>query len=198
MIARRYGESAVLAELPSERTPAAVAAALAGRDGIVDAVPGACTVLVEFDPRLWTPDTVTAAIDAADDAGTVAAGHVDVSVRYDGPDLDTVAQLCGIDADEVIRLHAAARYTVAFCGFAPGFAYLTGLDPVLHVPRRDEPRTSVPAGSVAVAGEFSAVYPRSSPGGWRLLGRTDLQLWDADRDPPALLVPGTTVRFVPT
>jgi KipI family sensor histidine kinase inhibitor len=175
-----------------------VAAALAGRDGIVDAVPGACTVLVEFDARLWTPDTVTAAIDAADDAGTVAAGHVDVSVRYDGPDLDTVAQLCGIDADEVIRLHAAARYTVAFCGFAPGFAYLTGLDPVLHVPRHDEPRTSVPAGSVAIAGEFSAVYPRSSPGGWRLLGRTDLQLWDADRDPPALLVPGTTVRFVPT
>ncbi len=92
-------------------------------------------------------------------------------------------------------MHSGAGYTVRFCGFAPGFAYLDGLDPRLHVPRRDDPRTSIPAGSVAIAGEFAGVYPRASPGGWRLLGRTDASLWDVDRDPPALLTPGTRVRF---
>ena len=198
MIVRPYGDAAVLAELPRDRAPAAVARSIAGRDGIVDAVPGAHTVLVEFDPRIWTPDAIAAALDASADVHVAAAAHVDVPVRYDGPDLDAVAQLCGLDADDVIRRHSAAAYTVAFCGFAPGFAYLTGLDAALQVSRRDEPRSSVPAGSVAIAGEYSAVYPRSSPGGWRLLGRSDLTLWDVERDPPALLMPGTTVRFVAT
>jgi KipI family sensor histidine kinase inhibitor len=120
---------------------------------------------------------------------------VEIPVTYDGPDLAEVARLTGLPADEVVRRHAAAEYVVAFSGFAPGFGYLTGLPAELRVPRRDSPRTAVPAGSVAVAGEFTGVYPRRSPGGWQLLGRTDAVLWDPERDPPALLVPGTRVRF---
>jgi KipI family sensor histidine kinase inhibitor len=104
----------------------------------------------------------------------------------------------GLGVDDLIRRHSAMRYRVAFCGFAPGFAYLSGLDPALHVPRLAEPRTAVPAGSVAIAGEFTAVYPRRSPGGWRLLGTSQAQLWQLDRDPPSLLTPGTAVRFVAT
>jgi KipI family sensor histidine kinase inhibitor len=102
-----------------------------------------------------------------------------------------------LSPSQLIDLHTGAEYTVRFCGFSPGFAYLDGLDPRLHVGRRASPRTAVPAGSVAIAGEFTGVYPRSSPGGWQLLGRTDAQLWEVTRDPPALLTPGTRVRFVP-
>jgi KipI family sensor histidine kinase inhibitor len=121
---------------------------------------------------------------------------VEVPVHYDGPDLAQVAQLTGLDEAEVVRRHTGGDYRSGFCGFAPGFAYLTGLDPALHVPRRDDPRTRVPAGSVALADEFTAVYPRDSPGGWQLVGHSDIVLWDVERDPPALLAPGTPVRFV--
>ena len=117
-------------------------------------------------------------------------------VRYDGPDLADVAELTGLDEAEVVARHTAGSYRSGFCGFAPGFAYLTGLDESLHVPRRDDPRTKVPAGSVGLADEFTAIYPRDSPGGWQLIGSTDITVWDLDRDPPALLVPGTPVRFV--
>jgi KipI family sensor histidine kinase inhibitor len=117
-------------------------------------------------------------------------------VTYDGPDLDDVTRLTGLSRAEVVAAHTGTPWRVAFGGFAPGFAYLVGGDPRLRVPRRVRPRPSVPAGSVALAGEFSGVYPRSSPGGWQLLGRTDTVLWDVDRDPPALLTPGTIVRFV--
>lgn len=126
-----------------------------------------------------------------------AAGHVvEVAVHYDGPDLDDVAALTGLTAGEVVAAHTGTPWRVAFGGFAPGFAYLVGGDPRLTVPRRDTPRASVPAGSVGLAGEFSGIYPRSSPGGWQLLGTTDAVLWDEHRDPPALLAPGATVRFV--
>ena len=110
--------------------------------------------------------------------------------RYDGPDLDDVARLTGLTPGEVVAAHTATPWRVAFGGFAPGFAYLVGGDPGLRVPRRDHPRPSVPAGAVGLAGEFSGVYPRPSPGGWQLLGTTTLALWDVDRDPPALLTPG--------
>jgi KipI family sensor histidine kinase inhibitor len=120
----------------------------------------------------------------------------EIVVRYDGPDLDEVARLTGLTHAEVVAAHTGTPWRVAFGGFAPGFAYLVGGDPRLHVPRRERPRPSVPAGSVGLAGEFSGVYPRSSPGGWQLVGTTDAVLWDADREPPALLSPGTTVRFV--
>jgi KipI family sensor histidine kinase inhibitor len=120
---------------------------------------------------------------------------VTIPVVYDGADLDSVAELAGISVAEVIDRHAGPEFVVGWMGFAPGFAYLTGLDPVLHVPRLDTPRTSVPVGSVAVAGPYSAVYPTASPGGWRLLGRTSVRVWDVAGDPPSLFRPGTRVRF---
>lgn len=126
----------------------------------------------------------------------VAGREVVIPVAYDGADLDEVARLTGLSRREVVAAHTGTSWRVAFGGFAPGFAYLVGGDPRLQVPRRDTPRTSVPAGSVALAGEFSGVYPRESPGGWQLVGRTDRVMWDVDREPPALLAPGATVRFV--
>src|SRR5699024_2039294 len=120
---------------------------------------------------------------------------VTVAVAYDGPDLDDVATATGLAPEEVIAAHTGTEWTVAFTGFAPGFGYLVGGDRRLNVPRRDAPRTAVPAGSVGLAGSFSGVYPRPSPGGWQLIGRTDARLWQPDRDPPALLRPGMTVRF---
>jgi KipI family sensor histidine kinase inhibitor len=122
---------------------------------------------------------------------------VHIPVRYDGPDLADVAALWGVAVEEVPRIHAAAEFRVAFCGFAPGFGYLTGLPARYDVPRRSTPRTSVPAGSVALAGPYTGVYPRSSPGGWQLIGTTDTVLWDHARVPAALLAPGTLVLFVP-
>jgi KipI family sensor histidine kinase inhibitor len=116
-------------------------------------------------------------------------------VTYDGADLAEVARLSGLTTAQVIAAHTATPLRVGFGGFAPGFAYLVGGDPRLHVPRRAEPRTRVPAGSVGLAGEFSGVYPRESPGGWQLIGRTDAALWDVTRDKPALLTPGMWVQF---
>jgi KipI family sensor histidine kinase inhibitor len=120
---------------------------------------------------------------------------VTVPVVYDGADLDAVAELAGLTAEEVVARHTGRELVVGWLGFAPGFAYLIGLDPDLHVPRLDTPRTSVPAGSVAVAGPYSAVYPSASPGGWRLLGHTSLRVWDTGAVPPSLFRPGTRVRF---
>jgi len=121
---------------------------------------------------------------------------VEIPVRYDGDDLDEVARACGMSVDRVVDLHSSTTYTVEFCGFAPGFAYLRGLPEQLHLPRRASPRTRVPAGSVAIATTYSAIYPSESPGGWHLIGTTSLRIWDSGRTPPALLQPGTTVRFV--
>ena len=120
------------------------------------------------------------------------AGHVDlvIDVVYDGPDLDDVARHTGLNAADVVDAHTATPWQVAFGGFAPGFAYLVGGDPRLTVPRRPGPRQSVPAGSVGLAGEFSGIYPRKSPGGWQLIGRTEAVMWDIDRPEPALLTPG--------
>jgi KipI family sensor histidine kinase inhibitor len=190
------GWDAALVEVTGVAQARAVYAALlplkeAGR--LVELVPAARTVLVQGSPL---PDLAALLADlppAPDQAG----GTVDIPVAYDGPDLADVAGLAGLPEAEVVRRHAAAAYTVAFSGFAPGFGYLTGLPAELHVARRETPRTAVPAGAVGIAGEFAGVYPRRSPGGWQLLGRTDAVLWDADRDPPALLSPGTRVRFLP-
>jgi KipI family sensor histidine kinase inhibitor len=151
------------------------------------------------DTASTDPDSVrpTRGSGAHPSPETAPTSHeVEIVVRYDGPDLDEVAAHTGMTRTEVIDAHTGTPWRVAFGGFAPGFAYLVGGDPRLQVPRRERPRPSVPAGSVGLAGEFSGVYPRSSPGGWQLLGTTDAVLWDADREPPALLGPGTTVRFV--
>ncbi len=195
----RYGDRAVLAELDDPALVPAVRAAAAALPGVIDAVAGACTVLAAFDPGLTGVEEVRAGL-ARTEQRSPAAEHqqrsVELPVRYDGADLDDVAAEAGLSPDEVIALHSGGDYTVRFCGFSPGFGYLDGLDERLHLPRRAEPRTSVPAGSVGIAGEFTGVYPRATPGGWRLLGRTEATMWDVRRDPPALLAPGTRVRFV--
>lgn len=167
------------------------------RPDVVDIVPAATTVLVRWiagAPAAFRSETLGTVRPRRVVAG---ADAVVIPVRYDGPDLHAVADALGRTAAEVVGLHSGCGYEVAFCGFAPGFAYLVGLPGVLHLPRRATPRTAVPAGSVAIAAGYSAVYPRESPGGWHLIGSTDLVLFDPDREPPALLSPGTRVRFEP-
>jgi len=168
-------------------------------DGVTDLVPAASTVLVRFDPAAAGAADLARQLARVRPAPVAASDgeQVTVPVHYDGADLAEVGRLTGLGADGVVEAHTAARYVVAFSGFAPGFGYLTGLDPRLRLPRRGTPRVRVPAGAVGVAGEFTGVYPRSSPGGWHLLGRTSVPLWDPVRTPPALLRPGTRVRFEP-
>lgn len=206
-----YGVDALLVDLPGLTVVRALDDALRSDPppGVIDVVPAARTVLVRFATPADARDAVDAVLRAARAAGSrssdeAAPGHPDsatsadpvvLPVRYDGPDLAAVARATGLTEREVVRRHAAGEYTVAFGGFMPGFAYLTGLDPALHVPRRATPRERVPPGAVAIAGEFAAVYPAATPGGWMLLGTCDVPLFDVDRDPPALLRPGTRVRF---
>lgn len=166
-------------------------------DGVVELVPAARTLLVRFDPAVTNADRLGELLRAVSpvDSAVSEAGEVVIPVVYDGEDLAGVAAETGLSVAALIARHTAGAYVSAFCGFAPGFAYLTGADPVLHVPRRSSPRTRIPPGSVAIAGEYSAIYPSASPGGWRLLGRTEMPVWDVERDPPNLLPPGTRVRF---
>lgn len=168
-----------------------------GQPGVVERIPGARTVLVRFDPLKVSAVDLAEALSSTeiDSAHLPGTGEVVVPVRYDGEDLDEAADLLGVSAEELVNRHLAADWRVAFSGFAPGFGYVVSSDPLFDVPRRSSPRTRVPAGSVALAGQFTGVYPRESPGGWQLIGRTDAAMWDIDRDPPALLSPGTTVRF---
>lgn len=165
--------------------------------GVVELVPAARTVLVRFDPTLIDEATLAKELSRVEPVhgGLPTAGSVTIGVRYDGQDLDEVAELLGVSAEQLAARHAAATWRVAFTGYAPGFGYLVGDDPLFDVPRRSSPRTRIPAGSVGLAGTFSGVYPRESPGGWQLIGRTDAPMWDLHRDPPALLAPGMTVRF---
>ncbi|MDV3123598.1 allophanate hydrolase subunit 1 [Mycobacterium sp. 21AC1] len=175
----------------------AAAVRTAGLPGIVEVVPGLATLLVTLDPDTTTADAVRAALSELAPTPEAAANneHHVIEVRYDGEDLDDVARITGLTVAEVIAAHTGTPWRVAFCGFAPGFSYLVGGDPRLRVPRRDESRVRVPAGAVAIAGEFSSIYPRGSPGGWQLLGHTDAVLWDAAADPPAVLAPGAVVQF---
>ncbi|MEW1615195.1 MULTISPECIES: carboxyltransferase domain-containing protein [unclassified Streptomyces] len=177
--------------------------------GVREIVPGARTVLLDgIEERGSSGGRVPTARDRlARDllSWPVPPPHrevgdaVEIPVVYDGPDLSEVAALWGVGADEVSGLHSRTAFRVAFCGFAPGFGYLTGLPEHLHVPRRATPRTKVPAGALALAGPYTGVYPRPSPGGWQLIGRMvdPGALWDPGREPAALLGPGTAVRFVP-
>ncbi|MEU5096634.1 allophanate hydrolase subunit 1 [Streptomyces sp. NPDC020996] len=195
------GDSALLVEVSSDEEARALHAELSRRraDGALSAreiVPAARTVLLD---GLDEPERLARELAAADvpPAPPRTRAAVEIPVRYDGPDLADVAEHWGVSAREAARIHAETEFSVAFCGFAPGFGYLTGLPPRYDVPRRAAPRTAVPAGSVALAGPYTGVYPRSSPGGWQLIGRTDTVLWDHTRVPAALLSPGTRVRFVP-
>lgn len=195
-----YGERAVLLELASidEVLGAYAAVREAPPEGLEDVVPAALTLLLSF----CDPAALTAALPALQQLDTTPRPRevgelVTIDVVYDGADLADVAELTGLGVDEVVAVHSEREYTVAFNGFSPGFAYLIGLDERLRVPRRDSPRTAVPAGSVAMTGGFTAVYPRRSPGGWQLLGHTEQPMWDDARAVPALLRPGMRVRFQP-
>jgi KipI family sensor histidine kinase inhibitor len=166
--------------------------------GVGVPVPGARTLLVPFRRSAITAQALATELRARplERRATSTARTVEIPVRYDGADLAEAAELLGWSTDELVRRHTAAAWTVGFVGFAPGFAYLTSDDPELVVPRRTSPRTRVPAGSVALAGPYSGVYPRESPGGWQLVGRTDAPVWDVTRERPALMLPGDEVRFV--
>ena len=199
--ARRVGEHGLLLECADDAEVAATYAAMRARAadlGAVDVVPAALTVLldglrdVEAVQELLAGETVEVRSAEAESSSLL----VELPTRYDGADLDEVARQWELSTSEVVGIHQSCTFRVLFCGFAPGFAYCTGLPDGLAVRRRADPRSSVPAGSVALAGEYTSVYPGASPGGWQLIGTTDAVLWDPDRAEPALLAPGTLVRFV--
>ncbi|MFD4726377.1 allophanate hydrolase subunit 1 [Streptomyces seoulensis] len=201
MRALPVGAHALLVEADSAEQARALHAELlrrraAGSLSAREIVPAARTVLLDGvdDPVRRAAELTATEPPPAPETGSAPVG---LPVHYDGPDLAEVAAHWGVSVREVAEIHAGTEFTVAFCGFAPGFGYLTGLPEHRYVPRRATPRTAVPAGSVALAGPYTGVYPRSSPGGWLLIGRTDAVLWDTAREPAALLAPGTRVRFTP-
>ncbi len=204
-----YGEGALLVEVDTLHHALDLHDRVTGRDrppGLADAVLGACSVLLVAR----TPADLRHLRDTAERLLRVptspdphpqrgdgsAPAEVRIAVHYDGEDLDAVARHTGLGRDEVVAAHTGTPWLVGFAGFAPGFAYLVDGDPRLRVPRRDTPRTRVPAGAVGLADGFSGIYPRASPGGWQLIGHTDAALWDLGRQHPALLRPGQRVRFV--
>ncbi len=198
MIVRPYGPTAWLVDELDD--PAAWAAGLrmAAHPAIEDIVPAERTVLVRVvaDAPTREAQEVRGLLDAVvPSSSRSTTREVIIAGDFDGDDLGAVAAAVQRTPGEVVALLVGAEFTVAFCGFSPGFAYLRGLPEQLHLPRRDTPRTSVPAGSIAIAAHYAAVYPSSSPGGWHLLGRTELDVWDPERADPALLRPGTRVRF---
>ncbi|OKH78443.1 allophanate hydrolase [Mycobacterium sp. ST-F2] len=200
---RNYGDQALLLEFNNTAEVLAWTDTLraAGLPGVLDIVPASRTILIKLAaPRYQVPTAQRLSklhLAEPENAETSAPAQADVviDVVYDGMDLEEVAKLTGLAPDEVIAAHTGSLWRVAFGGFTPGFAYLVGGDERLQVPRRSEPRTRVPAGSVALAGEFAGVYPRETPGGWQLIGRTDATLWDLEREQPALLIPGMHVQF---
>ncbi|HLU58879.1 MAG TPA: allophanate hydrolase subunit 1 [Pseudonocardia sp.] len=191
------GDSGLLLEVDGLPEVLALADAVraAQPEGILDVVPAARTVLLSVEPGtdLAALRRTVLDLDVRPGAAPPEGERVVIEVVYDGPDLEEVGELTGLGPEGVVEAHTGTPWRAAFGGFAPGFAYLVGGDPRLRVPRREVSRTSVPAGSVGLAGEFSGVYPRSSPGGWQLIGHTDAELWSMERG--ALLRPGCTVVF---
>ena len=198
------GDRALLVELDSEPLVVSLTERLRRTPvpGMEDVLPAARTVLVTTTPRTDLDEvrralrTMTVDLEAHDHTGVPESEPVTIPVRYDGADLADVADLLRMSRDDVIAAHTAATWRCVFIGFAPGFGYLSCGDDRLTVPRRAQSRTVVPAGSVALAGGYGAVYPRSSPGGWQIIGTTDSPMWNLDAEPPALLQPGRRVRFV--
>ncbi|MGV0674798.1 allophanate hydrolase subunit 1 [Mycolicibacterium fortuitum] len=200
--ARDYGDQALLLEFDSTADVLAWTATLTAAQllGVVDIVPASRTILIKLaDPRYQAPTRQRLGKlrlqPGSAPVRPIGQADVTIDVVYDGADLHEVATLTGMTPEQVIAAHTGSQWQVGFMGFAPGFAYLVGGDERLQVPRRAEPRTSVPAGAVALAGEFSGIYPRQSPGGWQLIGHTDAVMFDVHRDQPALLTPGTWVQF---
>ena len=194
-----YGELALLVECGEELVAAVHASIASAGLPITDVVPAARTVLVrvavEGDLAAVRERVADLLVAPPPPRRPRPSDMVMIPVRYDGADLADVAALTGLSPAEVVNAHTGRPWRVAFCGFSPGFAYLDGGDPRLEVPRRPDPRTEVPAGAVGLAGSFSGIYPRRSPGGWQLLGHTDAVIWNPHLDPPALLHPGRWVRF---
>jgi KipI family sensor histidine kinase inhibitor len=212
MKVRRSGDTLLLAEYEAVIDPVvnakvvALAAGIAARGiaGVRDVVPGYCVVAVHFDPLRSDMPALERAV--REEAARIESGPVEkprtieIPVRYggaDGPDLDEVARFAGCSAREVVKRHAEPRYRVYMLGFVPGFAYLGRVPAGIAAPRRRVPRERVPAGSVGIAGEQTGVYPIETPGGWQLIGRTPLAMFDAGREPASLLAPGDLVRFIP-
>jgi len=193
------GDRALLVELDDLAAVLALSSTLRADplDGVLDIVPAGQTVLLHCDPEITSLTAVAEAVRRIQPSAPEASIEevLEIPASYDGPDIDGVLAETGLSRRELIDWHTGADWQVAFCGFAPGFGYLVSDNP-RSIPRREDPRTSVPAGSIGLAGEFSGVYPRASPGGWQLIGRTELTLFDLDADPPALLRPGVGVRFV--
>lgn len=211
------GDTALIVAFESRVDPAINRAALAAAEalsaallpGVVDVAPAFCTVAVHYRPeQVGAPapyEALCQRIDAvlAEAAGSIAAGEgrvIEIPVCYGGaygPDLDAVAVACGLSAQAVIDAHVASPHVVYMLGFAPGLPYIGGLDPRLSLPRRATPRTRIAVGTVGIAREQSVIYSLETPGGWNLIGRTPLRLFDASAEPPCLLRPGDRVRFVP-
>ena len=187
-----YGDAALLLDCASLDEAQGWYAAL--HDRCEDAVLGAQSVLLRGKPAHLRQ--LVAHTSPVERSAQLELPTIEIPVRYDGPDIDEVAELTGLSPGAIASAHTGTLWNVAFGGFAPGFAYLAGGDQRLSVPRRSSPRTRIPAGAVGLAGEFSGIYPRESPGGWQIIGHTDVAVWDVDREPPALLLPGHTVRFV--
>ena len=193
VLTRPVGDRALLAEVAGAAQALSLALWARGRISADDIVPAACTVL--FDG--CSPAAVAEQLVSWEPGDEAGSGElVEIRLSYDGPDLDAIAEKLGLAVDELVDAHTSTEHVVAFCGFAPGFSYLTGSP--WQVPRLSTPRARVEPGSVGLAGPFTGIYPTASPGGWRIIGRTDAALWDATREEPALLPPGTRVRFVST
>lgn len=193
------GEGSLLVETGDAAAAHALRANLLkqGIPGLRELVPGQRSLLLSFDPLKMDHDKLMQRVHELATMPPMLPNQRrhEIGVRYDGEDLVCLAQELNITPEELVRRHAAPVYRVAFLGFAPGFPYLTGLDPTLQATRRSKPRLRVPSGSVAIAGEFTGIYPCATPGGWRLIGRTDAVLFDATCDSPALLTPGDEVHF---
>lgn len=202
------GEAALCCTLPApvsleqQQRMWQLASGLAKTPGVLELIPGMNNLTLCFDPlatEVGVLQDAAQALWAMPPSSRRLGRVVEIPVRYggeDGPDLADVAAHCGLSADEVVRRHTKARYTVYFIGFQPGFAYLGGLDEALHTPRRAAPRLAVPAGSVGIGGAQTGIYPLATPGGWQLIGRTAVPLFSPDAEPPTLLAPGDRVRFV--
>lgn len=201
------GEAALCCALPAPASLAQqqriwqLAAGLGDVDGVQELIPGMNNLTLLFDPlrtEAATLETTVRQLWAQPPPRRALGRLVEIPVTYDGPDLADVAAHCGLSPDDVVARHTQAEYVVYFLGFQPGFAYLGGLDEALHTPRRAEPRTAVPAGSVGIGGAQTGIYPLATPGGWQLIGRTALALFDPRAEPPTVLAPGDRVRFVAT
>ena len=191
-----YGSNAVLLECDDLTDALSLQPLIKTQIGkITEIIPGARTLMLRLTEPLSPADRKTLLTLPGQAQSVADQESVVIEVDYSGPDLEEVSSLTGLSVEEVVAAHTGQLWTVAFCGFAPGFGYLHGEDERLRVPRRSTPRTKVPRGAVGLADDWSGIYPRSGPGGWQLIGRTDAPLWDLDRDPPALLQPGMEIRF---